>query len=472
MRVLGRRRSTVLVLLILCAVLSVRPIPMVNSVLDLLFTPTRFIAELVAPLSWVRASEVQAAELSIDKVARTVRGSAARLLSEEQRSALPTLPGLRTGRRRVHGEVIRRTLGNKDRIEVRVATTEGIVPDLPVVTGNHYIGRVARLDGEDPNLIHVDLVTGKGFFVGAAVQRLDWRGESMGQPVPFVAGGLVNAQDADAEQLHLALHHPILRGQDKGRVFVSESGEFDEVLAALSHGFLLGELQSYREGPDSVGLRIQSPLDFKSGLFQVIVLTAETAGEEARMLELDTFVSGNWLAARALTRGDVTPTREGRRLSKGSMAGISTGRAVALGAHLVGRVGEVSSLSCDLLGLGDPGIRLAVLAKIDGESVPRPMGEIVSLGRSREDGSLAFRWTCRIDLEPAMSGELLYAELYTGSGEDGVPRGLFIGWAALPTERATHEIKVMQDSAVQELNHVFVWTGAERARGRRGAGTR
>lgn len=472
MRVLGRRRSTVLVLLILCAVLSVRPIPVVNGVLDLLFIPTRWIADLVAPLTWARASEVQAAEQSIDQVARTVRGSAARLLSEEQRSALPTLPELLRGRRRVHGEVIRRSLGNKDRIEVRVATTEGIVPDLPVVTGNHYLGRVARLDAEDPHLIHVDLVTGKGFFVGAAVQRLDWRDRPLGSAVPFVVGGLVNAQESDADQLFLALHNPILRGADSGRVFVSEPGEFDAGLAALSHGFLLGELQAYEEGPDSMGLRIQSPLDFESGLFQVIVLTAESGGGEARMLELDTFVEGNWLPARALTRGDVTPTREGRRLSKGSFAGLASGRAVALGAHLIGRVGEVSALSCDLLGLGDPGIRLAVLAKIDGESVPRPMGEIVSLGRSREDRSLAFRWTCRIDLEPSPDGEPLYAALYTGSGEDGVPRGLFIGWAALPTERATHEIKVIQDAAVQDLDHVFVWTGAERARGRRGADAR
>ncbi len=464
MRVLGRRRSTYLVLLILCAVLSVWPIPLVHRAIDLLFVPTRIIAELVAPLSWARSSDVRAAEVSIDRVARDVRGSAARLLSEEQLSAMPTRPELLIGRRRIHGEVIRRSRGNLDAIEVRVSTTEGIVPDLPVVTGDHYIGRVLRLDTNDPSLIHVGLVTGADFCVSVAATALDWRGEPKGQDVPFVVGGLAQEIGEDDGQLHLALHNPILRGLEEGRVFVSEPATFDSELAQLSRGFLIGELQTVIVKGGSKLQRIQSPLDFKSGLFQVIVLTPEDGGAEARLLELDTFVDGNWVAARAMTRGDVTPTREGRRLSKGALGGVETGRAVALGAHLIGRVGEVSSLTADLQGLGDPGVRLAVLAKIDGESVPRPMGEIVSLGRDREDGTLRFRWTCRIDLQAGPRGAPLRAELYTGSGEDGVPRGLYIGLSDLPTQRDTHEIRVYQDPEVRDLSHLFVWTGAARAR--------
>ncbi len=463
MRVLGRRRSIYLVLLIVCAVLSLRPVPVVNGAIDLLFIPTRVIAELVAPLAWVRSAEVRAAEISIDEVARDVRGSAGRVLRDEQQSALPTIPELIEGKRLIHGEVVRRTRGNLDTIEVRVASSEGIVPDLPVVTGNYYIGRVVRVDTDDRMLIHVNLVTRKGFFVGAAAQRLDWKDEPIGQPVEFVVGGLVPKLSKDDRQLHLALHNPILRGLDEGRVFVSGPRDFDTELADLSRGFYLGDLHTVELAAGGRQRRIQSPLDFKSGLFQVIVLAPEVSGGEVDRLKLDTFIGGNWLATRALTRGDITPTREGRRLSKGHIAGVQSGAAVALGAHLVGRVGECGAVSADLLGLGDPGVRLAVLAKINGEAVPRPLGEVISLGRDRGDGALWFSWTCRIDLEPSDAGGPRRAELFTGSGEDGVPRGLFIGWSDLPTQRATHRIRVQQDPAVNDLSHVFVWTGEARA---------
>ncbi|MFT7486972.1 MAG: hypothetical protein ACI9F9_002830, partial [Candidatus Paceibacteria bacterium] len=332
MRVLGRRRSIYLVLMILCAVLSLRPVPVVNGALDLLFLPTRVIAEVVAPLGWMRSAEVRAAEVKIDDVAREVRGSAAHLLEDEQQGAMPTLAELLPGRRRIHGEVVRRTRGNLDAIEVRVSSSKGIVPDLPVVTGDHYIGRVLRVDSKDRNLVHIELVTAKGFFVRAAAQRLNWRGQPMGKSVEFVVGGLSTPFADDDDQLHLDLHNPTLRGLDSGRVFVSESGDFEPELAALSRGFLLGELRSVALQSGGTLLRIESPLDFKSGLFQVIVLAPEDGTGETRRLELDTFVEGNWVAARTLTRGDLTASREGRRLSKGEIAGVTEGAAVALGA--------------------------------------------------------------------------------------------------------------------------------------------
>ncbi len=457
-RDLGRRRTIYFVLLVVCAVLSLRPIPLVGGVIELVFVPTRLIAELVAPLAWLRSGEVRAAERQIDAEARVVRGAAADLLAIEQQSALPTRPKLLVGRRMIHGEVIRRSRGDLDRVEVRVASTEGIVPDLPVITGDQYVGRVARL-GNQENMILVDLVTGKDFFVGASVARTDWRGEAIGESVEFVVGGL--APRSMDEQLHLALHNPSLRGIKKGPVHVFEPADMDPELAELSRGFSLGELQTLQTISGSELPLIQSPLDFKSGLFQVIVLAPEDKASAVEMLQLETFVEDNWIRTSTLTRGDVTPTREGRRLARGSLAGLRTGQAVALGAHLVGRVGETGPLAADLIGLGDPGVRLAVLAEIEGEASPRPLGELVALGRSRHDGSLGFRWICRIDLGEAREGELLEADLYTGSGEDGVPRGLFIGETELPTTRRPHEITVWQDPAVRELERVFVWKGPE-----------
>lgn len=467
----GRRRTVYLVLLVICAVLSLRPVPAVNGAIELLFLPTRLVAELVAPLTWLRAGEVRAAEQHLDEEARRMRAEAAQLLAEEQAAALPTLPELLVGRRRIHGEVIRRSRGNLDRVEVRVASAAGIFPGLPVVTGDHFVGRVMRVDDADPPMVHVDLVTAQGFFVGAAVSARDWSGRETGARVALVVGGLSDLLATEPDQLHLALHNPVLRGLDQGTVVVAEPEAFVGELASLSAGFELGELQEVPHPEGGTIFRVESPLDFKSGLFQVIVLAPEADPgpggglEDAQRLELDTFVGPAWISARALTRGDVTPAREGRRLSAGRLNGVRAGRAVALGAHLVGRVGEVGPLTSDLSGLGDPGLRLAVLGEIEGEDRPRPLGELVSLGRERGSGLLRFRWTCRIDLGQGRADERLRARLYTGSGEDGVPRGLFVGHTELPTTRATHRLLVEQDPAVRDLSRVFVWRGAVPGRG-------
>lgn len=464
MRLLGRRRTVLLVLLILLAVVSVRPVPTVEPVVEVVFSPTRWIAQLVAPLDWLRAGEVRAAESRIDQVARDVRGEASKLLDLEQRTALPR-PELQAGRRLVHGEVLRRSRGDLDRIEVRVASTEGLLPGLPVVAGDSFVGRLARVDRDHQNLVHVDLVTRGGFRVGASVRRLDRLGRPVGSPVSFVVGGLAKEVQGDHEgQLHLALHNPTLRGVADGEVVIDEPEDLEPELARLSRGFRVGELETVRTGSGTRLNRIRTSLDFRSGLFQVIVL-APGGGEAAdSRLELDTFVEGNWIPVRALTRGDVTATREGRRLSAGSLAGIRPGAAVALGAHLVGRVGETAPTTADLLGLGDPGLRLAVLARLEGEGAPRPLGELVALGRERSDGRLRFRWICRVDIAPGPGGGPRPAELYTGSGEDGVPRGLLIGRTQLPSGRGEHELLVRQDAEVGELRSLFVWGGAERAR--------
>jgi hypothetical protein len=464
MRLLGRRRTVLLVLLILLAVLSVRPVPAVEPALEVVFAPTRWIAQLVAPLEWLRAGEVRAAEARLDGLARDVRGEAAQLLALEQRAALPR-PELQSGRRLIHGEVLRRSRGDLDRIEVHVASTDGIVPGLPVVTGDHYVGRVARVDRLRPNLVHVDLVTRGGFRAGASVRRLDGRGRPVGAPVRFVVGGLAKEVEGDREgQLHLALHNPTLRGVLAGEVVVDEPEDLEPELARLSRGFRVGQLETVRAASGARLHRIGTPLDFRSGLFQVLVLAPGEGAADPARLELDTFVEGNWIPARALTRGDVTATREGRRLSRGSLSGVREGAAVALGAHLVGRVGETAPTTADLLGLGDPGLRLAVLARLDGEAAPRPLGELVALGRDRGDGRLRFRWICRVDIAPGPEGGPREAELYTGSGEEGVPRGLYVGRTRLPVGRGEHELLVEQDGEVRELQSAFVWSGAERAR--------
>ncbi len=451
---LSKRRTFYLVLLLVCVGLSLRPVPLVERGLELLFVPTRLIAELVAPLGWARTPEVRAAESDLFARAEEGRSEAVELLAAEQRAALPS-PRLREGRRLVHGEVIRRSRGNLDRVAVRVATREGLDIGQPVVTGDEFIGRISALDKDDPSLIHVDLVTGSSFFVGAEVFRGGAQGDFVGQAI--IVGGLVREPDGHEHELHLAVHDPSRRGTRSGHVVVNEIEAYGELYSNLANGFSLGEMETLPLMGDGEQTRITPALDFKSGLFQVVVLApgrGESGAEHA--LELDTFVGTSWIRVRALTRGDITPAREGRRISGGRLAGVEPGRAVAFGAHLVGRVGETGWTTADLLGLGDPGLRLAALAQLEGDPTPRPMGELISLGRERSSGRLRFLWTCRVALG---TDEPLSALLFTGSGEEGVPRGLVIGRALLPATRGQHELFVEQDPEVAELDQLYVWRG-------------
>lgn len=453
-RFLTRRRSLYLALLIVCAGLSLSPVRGVEEVLDVLFLPTRAVAVLVAPLRWAGAREVRAAERDLFARAEAGRSDAEALLAAEQRAALPS-PILCEQKRLVHGEVIRRIRDHLDSVAVRVATREGLEVGMPVVTGDAYVGRVAALDEGDASLVRVDLVTGSEFYVGAEV--FDERDGAALTGRPVIVGGLVRSTRGHEHELHLRVHDPSRRGARAGRVYVRELEAYGEEYATLADGFSLGRMETLRNQHGSELTRIVPEFDFESGLFQVVILAPdEMGGEPPAALELDTFVGASWTRVRALTQGDITPAREGRRLSGGRLAGLEPGRAVAFGAHLVGRVGEVGWATADLRGLGDPGLRLAALARIDGDPVPRPLGELVSLGRDDEGRRLRFRWTSRVELGGAAS---VGAQLFTGSGEEGVPRGLVIGRAELPTTPGVHEVWVEQDPEVARLDQLFVWRG-------------
>jgi len=453
---LTRRRTFYLVLLIVSAGLSLRPVQVVERGIGLFFVPTRIVSELTAPARWARTSEVRAAEESLKVDVDQVRREAEQLLADAQASALPAREDLRWYRRMIHGEVIRRQREDLDRVVVRVATLEGIVPGLPVITGNWYVGRVAAIDRDNAGCILVDLVTGSDFRVTARVVPPDSRGYYL-EGAAMVVGGLVDVLEGDSGRLYLAVRNPSRRAAGRGLVYVDELPAFAETYAGLAGDFALGELETLRLEGGAKLARIEPGVDFRSGLFQVIVI-APLEGPAEEELELDTFTDRGWIDVRALTRGNVAATREGKRLSAGLLAGVKPGSAVAFGAHLVGRVGECGWGTSDLLGLGDPGLRLAALARIEGDPVPRPLGLLVSRGRSLFDGSLEFRWTCRVDLFEGAPGPIA-AELYTGSGEEGVPRGLYIGSTLLPVTVAEHDITVVQDPAVRELDHLWVWRG-------------
>jgi hypothetical protein len=101
------------------------------------------------------------------------------------------------------------------------------------------------------------------------------------------------------------------------------------------------------------------------------------------------------------------------------------------GARLVGRVCRAGSTTSDVELLSDPGFTCVVIARLEGETEPRVLGRIASLGRAA-DGTIRLRWWARQGLELATNGTgRTGARLFSGSGEPGLPGGLFLGTTVL-----------------------------------------
>lgn len=460
--ILSRTRTMFLVLLFGLLALSLKPFAPLERALDLAFVPTRVLVELASPLGWLRAAEVRAAERELFASDAAARERAERVLAAEQRAALPSRPELCAGRRRVHGEVVRRGREGLDRVIVRLATTDGVEPGMPVTAGDVFVGRVARVEPGAAREVTVDLVTAADFFVGAVQEEPEPAGH---EPCRAVVGGL--APRAQGERaIHLALHNPSRRPALGARVVVREP-DLPGLLEAdrwskLADGFELGTVAALDVGGQSELLRLRPRLDYEAGLSQVVVLAGAARGAPAQELAIDTFERANWLAARALTAGDVTAARSGRRISAGALHGVRAGAAVAFGSRLIGVVAHAGWVASDVQHLDDAGLRLAALARFDGDAPPRAVGEIVSTGRRRADGALEFLWEARVALDDLGPGELA-AELFTGSGREGVPRGLAIGTTSLPRGIGTHPIAVRPEPGAERPRHLAVWLGAARA---------
>lgn len=451
-----------LVALLGATALALKPFAPADRVLDGLLLPTRVLPELAAPLAWSRSSSVRAAEVSLVAAEPATGRRIARWLEEGRRATLPTEPGLLAGRRSIHGVVVGRGEGRLDRIEVRLATLSGVELGMPVVTADWYLGRVVALHPERRSEVSVDLVTGADFFVGArlvaAGARMD--GRSLAR---MVVGGLAPRMEGERATLALAVHNPSPRRVGDGDVLVDEprptdQGGFGDPWSWLANGFRLGTLEAASMGKGRRMLRVRPGLDYLSGLHQVIVLAppGPLGGDERPALE--TFDPRRWLATRVLAPSSLSPGRAGLRLAAGRWRGIRRGAAVAFGAHLIGVVDHAGWATADVRLLGDAGLSLPALALIEGELAPRPLGELVALGRDGA-GGLHFRWEARVPLG-GKGDDALEAELLTGSGRVGVPPGLLLGRARLPRGGGVHELVILPDPRAARLSRLSVWRAA------------
>lgn len=440
------------------AYFSLRPLEPLERAVDFLFLPARLVGELAAPARWWNARELRAAErrslAGLEHEAREV----AALLEAEQRHALPRAE-LLAGRSIVHGEVVRRSAKSLDRALVRLATTEGIEPGLPVVAGEYLVGRVEALSGDRPDEVEVALVTASDVFFGAEILP---PASELGAPgARAVVGGLAPRVEGEAAGAHhLAVHNPSRHAVLSGPVRVREPEALDDPFAALAQGFLLGELEHVQHPGGGVLRRVRPGLDYRGGLYQVLVLRPGarddgTAWEREVRLALDTLDPTRWRRVRALGGQGIARGRSLRTLAAGSWSGARQGAALASGAWLVGRLGRVGPLTSSARMLDDVGLTVPAIAWAAGLPRPIALGELRSVGRDHE-GTLLLEW--RSGGEHLASGPLA-VRLYTGSGHAGVPRGLLLGDALLPAGAGRHVLRIERDAAHAAVRDPWLWVG-------------
>lgn len=459
------------------AFLALRPVAPLVRALDVLLAPSALLAHLCAPLAWIGGRPVQARE-GQEHAARAAQVALeqAVLASAEpqQHSRVKQLADLWPLRAEVSG----RPRNDRDRIWLRLAQPQGrstLRTGDAVVSGDAFIGTVdmeaSRLAAQ-AGVIEVRLVTGAQFRVGAEVDPEDSRflGPIVGRR-RMVVGGLA----AHPERVLLAVHNPEQSGGVGARVIVREA-ERAGARTHLANGFVLGILERgipvaweharARLAEESV-LGIQPIVDFAHGLHQVLILTDSeplTPPDPAPQSLLPVQDPAAWHSTRLLLRAEVSPLRAGRKISTGSMSGVRVGAAVSAGTHLLGRVIRVSPLGADLSLLADPGLRISSIAALgEGSStLTHVLGQLTSLGRG-PDGSVRFHWPATLPLQGpdgSAPGATLRVQIWTGSGEAGLPRGLLIGEADLPFGSGPHEIELRPATDGRAGHGARVWVGA------------
>ncbi|MEM7305989.1 MAG: hypothetical protein AAF682_04930 [Planctomycetota bacterium] len=415
---------------------AIRPIGPLEASLGVVLAPLGLVAELASPLWILRGPEVRAAERKLHATRREEARSGEELLRALAEFATPRDPELVRGRRLVHAEVVGRGDGGRDVIRIRLRDARGIEPGLPVVNGPVFVGRIQKLEPQaDPaggGFAEVELVTSRRFHVGARVSD-----ETLGVEVDMTVGGLdVGPRGASRARIALAVQNPSDRALTSGTAVVHERLREMDPYASLAEGYLLGSVR--REGEEH--WNIEPELDYLDGLFHVVVLATPDPGLPSDEPLPQALTDSGWRKARPLSHGDPSPWRETVSVAVGTTHGVQPGAALAFGARFVGRIGEAGPWSADALLLGDVGLNVVAVARFEGEERPRVLGRLVSLGR---DGSGTVRMRAGggepLSLEPDGSDGRRLAHLFTGSGDPGVPSGLYLGPARVPVGPGAEE---------------------------------
>ncbi len=417
---MGSRRThfSRLLLWIVLLVLAVRPVAVVERGFALATSPLRLLSELARPASWLGGRRALAADARFFERGEADLAEVEALWDDLSSLARPDRAELVRGRDLVPAEVIGRVLGDRDRLRVRVADPRGIERGLPVVHGETYVGRVVEVRGTD---VEVRLVTSPRFAVGARLVAEN--------DIWMTVGGLADDLGARSEPgpLALAVRSPSDREPPDGPVEVFELLADVDPRGELARGYSLGRLSRETGEP-----RVLADVDYGAGLYHVFLLAPEGARAGATDELALAVADMDWRPTRVLVRRGPTAWRAGLVVSRGTRDGVRVGAAVIHGLRLVGRVERAGLWSSDVRCLADPGLSVVAVARIAGDPVPRVLGRLVSSGRQPDDPSrIAFLWKVVVPVELPADGREVTAELFTGSGEPGVPGGLYLGEARL-----------------------------------------
>jgi hypothetical protein len=435
-----RSRTIVLVCVLMLVALAVRPFPPAERAAAVLFAPARWIAELARPLSWMQVRAVRASQSAAEEALLAESEASRALLAAQIEAALPTDPALREGRGFLVAEVLER-FKDRDLLRVRFPVGAGVVPDMPVVCRDTYLGRVRDVDATRPGEGIVQLVTDESLRVGAEVV------DGATEPVPIVVGGIVGARQRTEGVLLLGARHeksPVRAGL----VRVRETGPGERAgRRAHADGFALGTLRElWKKGrPMPV---VATGFDYEFGLSQVVIAGGPELATAGPLLADDAFDEARWCTGRVRIAGDSTPGRRTRRLSLPAGARVESGAALALGARFLGRVIHVDGREAIAALLGDRALEFSGVAAVAGHDVPLHMGRLKSLGVD-SDGAIVLGWGAPeqgAGAPPRPSGP---ARIATSSGDRGVPAGLWVGTCALPARAGFHELRLVpvQDPA-------------------------
>jgi len=440
------------------AVLSVRPIPRVEEALDHLLLPTRFLAELASPVGWLQGREARAEDPRREARRQAEIGEQERLESAILEMADPADTRLLARLGSIHllrAEVIARPAEDLDRLVVRVEDPSIVHDDLPVVSGDCYVGRIDLAATRDDRSLPVDqfvvqLVTGREFRTGARVEGRDCR---------LVIGGI-----AALPGLRLDVHNPSDRSVESGTVVIDEP-PFAEGRGDLANGFRLGSLcleAADPDAPDELAIGVAPELDYATGLHQVLVLVPPSERAPAPVPTPPLLEDGRWLSARLFLRAEPSSWREGRKLALGRHQGVETGAALASGPRLAGIVLHAGLATADVALLGDPGLvipALALYSTADGER-PHVLGRLTCLGRRGD--TVRLHWPATIPLDATLHGEgPVPARVWTGSGEAGIPRGLLLGDVELPVGPGPHVLSLRLPDGGGEPGELSLRLGQE-----------
>jgi hypothetical protein len=445
-------RSTVVLIWLALVALALRPIAPIERLARILFEPARQLARIAAPLS--SGARVQAASEA------EARARVRALLLAEQQGARPADPALLAGRGLVHAQVVDRSEEEKsDIVVVRYPLEAQIEPGMPVVCGDAYVGSVVEIGRMvppaperrtaplPPGEARVRLVTAGAARVGARA------GE-----VQLVAGGLARAEQRSEARRLLAVRALQCEPGAERELRVHEEPVAGGAWSALADGYQLGTLVPQKLGSRTLWA-IEPRLDYAGGFSQMFVLCPPERSPAGALLAQDPFDERAWRPVRAALAGRFSRWRETLRLLSGSRAGLAEGAAIALGSEFVGRIAHADLWSCDVECLGDPGFRLLVLASLPGRSAPLQLGRVRSLGTDASGRVVYLGWNESAELARELGPEPRGAELYSASGERGVPPGLHLGHALLRANAGEQVLALERPGAADWGVALQAWIG-------------